>query len=203
MIFERLSLANQTQFNEYLELYHALFPEWELEPDERVISRHCSGEYFTYLTYDNVGLLGFYTMSIVPEYGYSLLNFMGIRRDLQGLGFGQILLEHVKTTYTQGLDHIDYLFVEAEDRPMRFYLRNEFRLIDSYYRIPSFTDHHSLIDMNLLIHTKIDDLDQITADQVHPIIRHILIFGYDLDSNDPRIPKCFAWQYKNFQILTS
>ena len=154
MILEQLSPANKNQLNDYLTLYHSLFPKWELEPDDMVICRHISGEYFSYLTYDEEGILGFYTVNMVPEIGYSLLNFMGIRSDRQGLGLGKKLLDHLKVNYTQGNDLIRYLLIEAEGRPMRFYIRNHLRRIDTYYRIPSFTDHHSLIDVNLLIHTE-------------------------------------------------
>ena len=202
MVFERLLPSNQSQLEEYLKLYHSLFPEWELEPDDMVISRHVSGEYFSYLTYDTVGLLGFYTINLVPDLGYALLNFMGIRRDQQGQGLGQCLLEHIKAHYTQGHHQIQFLLIEAEARPMRFYLRNGLRQLETKYRIPSFSDPHTLIDIHLLIHTERNELDHLPADQLHPVIRHILTFGYDLSPTDPRIPKCFDWKSKTYRILT-
>lgn len=192
---QQLDAAEAGQLKAYLALYHQLFPEWEREPDELVRERHLSGDYFTRYLSDGEGMVGFFTINVVPALRYSTLTFIGVRPNRQGTGLGAKLLDAALEDCTGGNASIEYFLIEAEPDKAGFYLSHGLKRVDIRYRVPRFDDKPGLEPMELFMHEPgAGRGEEIPLMRLKEIIAHLLEYGYGLPPGDPRTGECVKWQ---------
>ena len=76
-----MKISNKVEVQAYLQIYYDAFPEWEREPEELVLKRHRSQDYYSRLLYYGDDIVGFSTLNPVPRFGYSMLNFMAVQKN--------------------------------------------------------------------------------------------------------------------------
>ena len=181
------------------------FPANERDSPDQVIANIEQGRRRCMLAHDREVLVGFAVLLDLPAVDVVLLEYMAVAAEVRDRGIGGRLMDAVLAELAREHPSRAGLLLEVEspdgrpddDRPQRerriaFYERHGARVLTAApaYRVPSTTGPEAL--PFLLMWCPVALSGDLSADQLHDIVRAVLVAGHDLRPGDAFIEAVLA-----------
>jgi len=174
--------SSSKHWHETISIYNESFPEWEKEPVDIIKKRVDHKKYKMTSYIENNEVKGFYILDINKKNNFLLFTFLAVDKKYRGKGIGSLLCKNAIESFKK-FENINWLFIEAEDRQAKLYIKLGFLKIKIDYFIPKY-DSYKSIPMHLLV---IQKNNLLTKNDLEFIIKRIFTYGYRLKEEDKRI----------------
>lgn len=170
-----------------MDIYSASFPEWEREPEARLVDGVRSGRYVMRAAMEKNVQLGLTCLDVdrAEDIPYALLMFLAVAQPARGRGLARLLIEDaVDWAFSKSASQ--WCLTEAEPEPAKLYQHLGFKTMDLPYAAPSFTDETS-VPMALMAIPRDRATATIDGNSLHALVARIYTSGYGLSVDDPRL----------------
>lgn len=191
MQIKQLTQASGPLWQQTIDLYCEVFPQWEREPVAEIAQAINNGQSRCMLLYHKDRVLGASLTELYPQLSFALLGYLFIAPKQQGQGFGKRLCSELFDFFDSNSD-LKWLLVEAEAGPEAFYKKLGFHTLAFEYLSPHYDDMQST-PMALMLRKK---HSQLSKHQLCSIVEHIFLESYYLAADDLRLKQ------QRKQILT-
>lgn len=198
---EQVILTDSANWRFCIEIYQESFPDWEREPEDIITKRVQQGRYHLFAGIDKQEqVVGFYLLDIVAEFNYVMFDYLAVKANQRGKGYGTLMCQDAITRF-QTKTNIDWLFIEAEERQSIFYGKLGFRKLTLDYQVPEFGEPGSVMMHLMTIYTYKKDINYIAGNDLVRMIEHIFLDGYHLSKNDHRVSKQLSLIPKQVKLI--
>lgn len=184
MQIKQLAQAKGLFWQQAIDLYCEVFPQWEREPVAEIAQAIDSGQSRCIILCNEDRVIGMSLTELYPRLSFALLGYLFIAPEHQGQGLGKRLCTELFDFFESRSD-LKWLLVEAEAGPERFYENLGFHRLDVDYLSPHYDDMLST-PMALMLRTK-PNHSQLSKQQLCDIVEHIFSESYYLTDDDPRL----------------
>lgn len=186
MHIKQLNHASGSLWQQAMEIYCNVFPQWERESEADLVNAVNSGKTRAIVICQEQRVLGMTLTELYPQHSFAMLGYLFIAPTHQGQGLGKLLCDEMFDTF-DNLDGYDCLLVEAEAGPARFYQKLGFDTFDFDYWSPHYDDDQAT-QMALMYHVK-QGQQPPSYDDISKMVHHIYCHSYYLSQQDPRLTK--------------
>jgi N-acetylglutamate synthase-like GNAT family acetyltransferase len=149
MKIKKIDYNNKNEWLDFQNIYNENFNDYERAPIEEIKKNINLGMNEVYLVEKNKKSVGFFILSNSKTNDFSLLWYLGVAKNTQGKGIGNIILDQIIKDF-QTKSTMSRLFLEAEQRQSIWYSKKGFSRINHNYKYPSY-DTDDMSPTNLMM----------------------------------------------------
>lgn len=195
----RITHSSEPTWQQCVTIYRDVFPSDEREPEAILCDGIDSGEYHLWIAEQQGKVVGFYILSLYPDFNYVLFSYLAVAANKQGHGIGRDLCRHAITT-GQSSVNAKWLLVEAQARQAIYYGQLGFLMLQYCYLAPSF-DSTDSIPMSLMAISSDNLIKHIEINELNAIVSHLFTVGYQLAPSDQRLEQQLSRQQTPIALI--
>lgn len=177
---------NNKMWSDFLKIYDDVFEDHEKESIEKIEDNVKDGLNEVFVAIKDDKVVGFNILANSSNDNFSLLWYLGVAKNQQGLGTGSKILNLIIEDFKNNSEQ-PRLILEAEPQQAKWYTKNGFLKFDHDYKYPSFVDD-SMSNTSLMTIEK-DNLKNIKMDTFKNVLKDLYVGVYAKTTSDNKIAK--------------